>query len=107
MGFFQGTQNEFETDMVNEPSVFEPLKLYCIWNDKYILQTAASEHGLHCLVDPSFMGRLIRIIIVIPCEDILFFLFCLFCKQQIDNKYNYTHFKLIRCEIIEPNSTPW
>ena len=37
MGFFQGTQNEFETAMVNEPSVFEPLKFYCmsvaVWGD--------------------------------------------------------------------------
>ena len=29
MGFFQGTQEEFETAAVNEPSVFEPLKFYC------------------------------------------------------------------------------
>ena len=35
MGFlFQGTQNEFETAVVNEPSVFEPLKFYCKHNDK-------------------------------------------------------------------------
>ena len=27
--FFQGTQDEFETAVVNEPSVFEPLKFYC------------------------------------------------------------------------------
>ena len=26
-----GLKIEFETDMVNEPSVFEPLKFYCIW----------------------------------------------------------------------------
>ena len=30
MGFFQGTKNEFETAVVNEPSVFEPLTFYCI-----------------------------------------------------------------------------
>ena len=31
MGFFsKGLKNEFETAMVNEPSVFEPLKFYCI-----------------------------------------------------------------------------
>ena len=31
MGFFsKGLMNEFETAMVNEPSVFEPLKFYCI-----------------------------------------------------------------------------
>ena len=28
--FFLGTQNEFETAVVNEPSVFKPLKFYCI-----------------------------------------------------------------------------
>ena len=27
--FFLGTKEEFETAMVNEPSVFEPLKFYC------------------------------------------------------------------------------
>ena len=26
----KGLKNEFETAVVNEPSVFEPLKLYCI-----------------------------------------------------------------------------
>ena len=32
--FFQGLENEFETavPVVNEPSVFEPLKFYCIHN---------------------------------------------------------------------------
>ena len=28
--FFLELKNEFETAVVNEPSVFEPLKLYCI-----------------------------------------------------------------------------
>ena len=28
--FSQGLKNEFETTVVNEPSVFEPLKFYCI-----------------------------------------------------------------------------
>ena len=27
-----GLKNEFETAVVNEPSVFEPLKIYCIRN---------------------------------------------------------------------------
>ena len=27
--FFQETKNEFETAVVNEPSVFEPLTVYC------------------------------------------------------------------------------
>ena len=30
MGFLKGLKNEFETAMVNMPSVFEPLKFYCI-----------------------------------------------------------------------------
>ena len=31
MGFFsKGLSNEFETAVVNEPSVFEPLKFYCM-----------------------------------------------------------------------------
>ena len=32
MGFFPyGLKNESETAVVNEPSVFEPLKFYCSW----------------------------------------------------------------------------
>ena len=29
IGFFKGLKNEFETAVVNEPSVFEPLQFYC------------------------------------------------------------------------------
>ena len=29
MGFFKGTQNTFELAVVNEPPVFEPLKVNC------------------------------------------------------------------------------
>ena len=29
--FSKGLKNEFETAVVNEPSVFEPLKFYCIF----------------------------------------------------------------------------
>ena len=29
--YFKGPKNEFETALVNEPSVFEPLKFYCIY----------------------------------------------------------------------------
>ena len=31
MGFFLGTKNEFEPAVVNKPSVFEPLKFYCMY----------------------------------------------------------------------------
>ena len=30
-GCSKGLKNEFETAMVNEPSVFEPLKFYCTY----------------------------------------------------------------------------
>ena len=34
MGFFsKGLNNEFETALVKEPSVFEPLKFYCMSYD--------------------------------------------------------------------------
>ena len=29
--FSKGLKNEFKTAVVNEPSVFEPLKFYCTW----------------------------------------------------------------------------
>ena len=29
--FSKGPKNEFETAVVNEPSVFEPLNFYCRW----------------------------------------------------------------------------
>ena len=29
--FFKGINQEFETAVLNELSVFEPLKLYCTW----------------------------------------------------------------------------
>ena len=37
MDFLKGLKNEFETGMVNEPSVFEALKVY--WH---------YENGLYC-----------------------------------------------------------
>ena len=30
MGFSKGLENEYETAVVNEPSLFEPLKFYCM-----------------------------------------------------------------------------
>ena len=35
--FSNGLKNEFETAVVNEPSVFEPLKFYCICCEKQSL----------------------------------------------------------------------
>ena len=33
----KGLKNEFETAVVNEPSVFEPLKFYCIFHKSFNL----------------------------------------------------------------------
>ena len=38
----KGLKNEFETAVVNEPSVFEPLKFYCIWIFSYVLRLPAT-----------------------------------------------------------------
>ena len=35
--FSKGLKKEFETDVVNEPSVFEPLKFYCISISKFFV----------------------------------------------------------------------
>ena len=35
MDFSKGFKNEFETAVVNEPSVFEPLKFYCTSKENY------------------------------------------------------------------------
>ena len=32
--FSRGLKNEFETAVVNEPSLFEPLKVYCTYSTK-------------------------------------------------------------------------
>ena len=39
--FLRGLKNEFDIAVVNEPSVFEPLKFYCmtLWNNLSFLKT--------------------------------------------------------------------
>ena len=46
MGFFsKGLKNEFETAVVNEPSVFEPLKFYCISSQGRLKAAKGWESG--------------------------------------------------------------
>ena len=45
MGFSKGLQNEFETAVVNEPSVFEPLKFYCTLNNNFLVSLDFQEVG--------------------------------------------------------------
>ena len=35
--FFKGLKNEFETAVVNEPSVFKPLKFYCMYQRERLI----------------------------------------------------------------------
>ena len=46
IGFSQGLKNEFEKTVVNEPSVFEPLKFYCISYFIYISTPVTSNHSI-------------------------------------------------------------
>ena len=41
---YKGPKNEFETAVVNEPSVFEPLKFYCVYHQ----QMARYKGGNFC-----------------------------------------------------------
>ena len=43
MSFSEGLKNEFQPAVVNEPSVLEPLKFYCIWSESQI-STATVPH---------------------------------------------------------------
>ena len=44
----KGLKNEFETAMVNEPSVFEPLKFYCICVLQHVSEDIyTTQHMLH------------------------------------------------------------
>ena len=57
MGVFSwGLKNEFETAMVNEPSVFEPLKFYCIilcFKQKPQIKT---QHHFHSEINRFYDG---------------------------------------------------
>ena len=56
--FSKGLKNEFETAVVNEPSVFEPLKFYCInatkWTFHHCIHSADS-----CIDGGSVVGNTI------------------------------------------------
>ena len=50
--FSKGLKNEFETAVVNEPSVFEPLKFYCI----SCFQKYYQDRNVQKLVKPVGVG---------------------------------------------------
>ena len=60
--FSKGLKNEFETAMVDEPSVVEPLKFYCISGCVYVTQTimestcsayASTRRSIHLIYLPE------------------------------------------------------
>ena len=58
-GFFSKVlKNEFETGVVNEPSVFEPLKFYCIFSD--FLQIYLNLDILMLVSFPQFNYQILR-----------------------------------------------
>ena len=64
--FSKGFKNEFERAMVSEPTVFEPLKFYCIENSKNRGQTVPHQFSYFCL------WRLININILKQSETVVF-----------------------------------
>ena len=46
--FFLGTQAQVETAMVNKPSVFEPLRFYCIFSPT-LQNSLVSKHYLNII----------------------------------------------------------
>ena len=59
MGFFpRDSKNEVETAVVNESSVFEPLKFYCISTIFFFFKTSFCEQKLKC-----FQIRVISVVI--------------------------------------------
>ena len=79
MGFFsKELKNEFETAVVNEPSMFEPLKFYCKYTS-YNTKRDSSELPNVCLI--SKIQR-----VVIATYEITFMLgtACDICSRHLD-----------------------
>ena len=64
MGFCsKGLQNKFETAMVNEPSLFEPLKFYCNWlcQPKFVIVTVQIfQKAIFGLVNSNALRQLVE-----------------------------------------------
>ena len=57
--YSKGLKNEFETTMVNKPSVFEPLKFYCTEYTGQLIRFWGQRRVLHLIVywyDRCFSG---------------------------------------------------
>ena len=58
--FFKGPKDEFETVVVDEPPVFEPLKFYCI---SLIFSTSNIKYPLRCTVEKKEGTKEYRILL--------------------------------------------
>ena len=70
-----GLKNEFETAMVNEPSVFEPLKFYCnvfqMEITYFLFHSCSRGSTLKVFISPDEIGQLghVGIVFLQPCRQ--------------------------------------
>ena len=93
--FPDGLSNEFETAMVNEPSVFEPLKFYCIC---FIVHSGFCFFYISCFVCCFFFCPDYQMVILLllhgPCD--IFFSFFFFLHPTSHPSYNHDNLWLAR-----------
>ena len=66
MRIIQGLKIEFEIAVINRPSVFEPSKFHCIWDQFFFRNISVSdelrlEDNLSCLYIVFFLSSLMRL----------------------------------------------
>ena len=67
---FKGPKNEFETSVVNKPSVFEPLKVYCIFLFHDKVQFVTSTCISTCFITvPNKIGDDLAVIHYTSCQS--------------------------------------
>ena len=52
--FSKGLKNKFETAVINEPSMFEPLKFYCIVSKKLLRLSKITIHWTYHRLYPQY-----------------------------------------------------
>ena len=55
--YFRGLKNEYETAVINEPSVFDPLKFYCIREITQVLLNVVNVSQRSPANTPKYWGR--------------------------------------------------
>ena len=88
--FPKGLKNEFETAMVNEPSVFKSLKVYCILQCWKRLVARWPNTPKFCLVPPEITK--LQTLVWNPRRDISF---PIFTRKEVETKRNGKEIKTI------------